>query len=68
MSPTINTIVSCGFLVSGAVAIVSIMIRLGRQPANAARYVAVHKASGWIFTILFLFMFITMFSKVQGDV
>lgn len=66
MSPTVNTIVSCGFLVSGAVAIVSIMIRLGRQPANAALYVAVHRASGWIFTILFLFMFITMLSKVQN--
>jgi len=63
MSPEISTFVSILFLLSGAAAAGSMMLRLGRQSVSRALLV-VHRVAGWSFAILFVVMTAVMTERM----
>ena len=66
MSPALSTAITALFLVSGAIAIWSMMVLLGRQERSQRMpYRTIHSASGWICSLLFLLMFVTMFGRLE---
>jgi hypothetical protein len=66
MSPALSTAITALFLVSGAVAVWSMMVLLGRsERSQRIPYRTIHSASGWICTLLFLLMFVTMFGRLE---
>jgi hypothetical protein len=65
IAPLLSTTASFLFLLLGAVAIASMMLRMGRNgDAGTQRYVRVHHAAGWSFVALFVGMFVYMLTRV----
>lgn len=63
--PFWNTVASLAFLLAGAVAIVAILIVLGRPEGKfTAAAKRVHRVAGWIFTVLFYALFAYMLIRV----
>lgn len=66
MNPLISTIIGGFFLFSGAVAVYTMMSKLGRhQISNPERYRTFHHVTGWIFVILFVIMFVFMLARIE---
>lgn len=63
MSPETSTIVSIFFLLSGAAAVCSMMLQLGRQ--STSRFLpVVHRIAGWSFAIMFVVMTAVMTERM----
>jgi len=67
MNPLINTFISIVFLIVGAVAVYTMMARLGKlQPSGSNNDARLHKIAGWIFVALFLVMCALMIGKLEN--
>jgi hypothetical protein len=56
--------VTCAFFLCGAVAVVMMMNRLGRPESQPTpRQIVLHRIFGWVFVVLFLVIFGTMFAR-----
>lgn len=65
IAPLLSTAASFLFLLVGAVAVVAMMLRMGRNAvSNPERYVRIHRVAGWSFAILFFGMFAYMLTRV----
>jgi hypothetical protein len=65
MSPLPSTIVSIVFLFVGIITMYTMMSVQGRSVEHPKKYITVHKATGYIFAVLFLFMFVTMLWRIE---
>lgn len=65
MTPLPSTIVSIVILLVGLIALYTMMSVQGRTPKNPHLYTKVHKVTGYLFAVLFLFMFVTMVWRVE---
>lgn len=66
LSPLWSTIISITFLILGGIALYTMLSVQGRrQPPDYQRYAAWHRVAGWVFVILFVFMFISMLQRVE---
>ncbi|HEY5975644.1 MAG TPA: hypothetical protein VIU41_12975 [Geobacteraceae bacterium] len=63
MSPELSTIVSILFLVLGAAAVWTMMMRLGRQSTSRA-FLIIHRVAGWSFALVFLVMTAVMTERM----
>ena len=67
MNPLSNTITSTLFLIFGAAAVFSMLRLFGSNKSqNPQRLKVIHKVSGWIFVLLYILMFITMITRIEG--
>jgi hypothetical protein len=67
MTPAINTAVAAVFLLAGALAVWTMTVMLGREAAPGRfPYRKIHRVSGWVFVFLLLFMFVTMFARIES--
>jgi len=67
MDPLTSTIISGVFLLSGAVAVFTMMFRQGRpKTPDPKKYSTVHRISGSLFLFLYLVMFVSMVGRI-GD-
>lgn len=64
MSPFLSTVLSAIFLVSGAVAVYTMMALQGRSVSRPGVYLKIHKTAGWLFAVLFCVMFVYMLQRV----
>jgi hypothetical protein len=55
MSPELSTVLSIVFIVLGAAAVWTMMLRLGRQSTNRT-FVIIHRVAGWSFALIFAVM------------
>lgn len=63
MSPAISTIVSILFAALGAAAVISMMVRLGRQSTNTTLLI-IHRLAGWLFSLVFAVMITVMAERM----
>jgi hypothetical protein len=63
MSPQMSTIVSILFLVLGTAAVLTMMIRLGRQSPSRT-FLIIHRVAGWSFAILCVVMTTVMAERM----
>src|SRR5512147_609387 len=63
MSPEMSTIVGILFLLLGTTAVLSMLIKVGRQSTNTALPI-IHKVTGWSFTIAFAVMVAVMTERM----
>jgi hypothetical protein len=67
MNPLVSTIISGFFLLFGAVAVYTMMRRMGgKELLKPEVYTTVHKIAGWAFVLLFIIMFIFMLERVEN--
>lgn len=67
MDPFVSTIISIAFLISGGIAVYTMMARLGRKDiSNPDKHRILHKVFGWLFVGLFIIMFIFMLERVEN--
>ena len=67
MHPSVSSIVSILFLLIGAVALYSMMTKLGsQQTSHPSLHSKLHKFAGWIFIVLFLVFFIVMLGRLRN--
>lgn len=65
IAPLLSTAVSLLFLLVGAVAVLAMLLRMGRDGvSNPERYVRIHRIAGWSFATLFFGMFAYMLTRV----
>lgn len=67
MSPAVSTAVTAVFLLAGALAVWTMTAMLSRAD-NSGRipYRKIHRVSGWVFFLLLLLMFVTMFGRIEN--
>ena len=63
MSPEMSTIVSILFLVLGTAAVLTMMIKLGRQSTNHTLLI-IHRVAGWSFALVFVAMATVMTERM----
>lgn len=63
MSPEMSTLVGILFLLLGTTAVLSMLIKVGRQSTNTALPI-IHKVTGWSFTIAFAVMVAVMTERM----
>lgn len=67
MSPAASTAVAAVFLLAGALAVWTMTAMLGRSaPPGRIPYRKIHRVSGWVFFLLLLLMFLTMFGRIEN--
>jgi len=67
MNPLVSTITSGFFLLFGAIAVYTMMRRMGgKELSKPGVYTTVHKIAGWTFVILFIAMFVFMLERVEN--
>src|SRR3990172_9275680 len=65
IGPLFSTIISLIFLLTGAVAVYTMMARMGKKDvARPDTYTKIHRRAGWTFTTLFAGIFIYMIIRV----
>jgi quinohemoprotein amine dehydrogenase alpha subunit-like protein len=63
MSPEMSAIISIIFLVLGAAAVWTMMVRLGRQSTSRTLLI-IHRVAGWLFTLVFAAMITVMTERM----
>jgi hypothetical protein len=63
MSPELSTILSILFTALGAVAVWTMMMRLGRQSTSRA-FLIIHRVAGWSFALVFVVMTVVMTERM----
>lgn len=67
MSPAASAAVTAVFLLAGALAVWTMTAMLGRSaPPGRIPYRMIHRVSGWVFFLLLLLMFVTMFGRIEN--
>jgi len=67
MNPLVSTVISGVFLFFGAVAVYTMMRKMGgKEVSKSEIYTKVHKIAGWAFVLLFITMFIFMIERVEN--
>lgn len=67
MTPLTSTITSIVFLLTGALAVYTMMSRMGSsQPVKPELYRTLHRIAGWIFVVLFIAMLSFMLGKLEN--
>lgn len=65
IGPFLSTVASFSFLLIGAVAVYTMMARMGgKKISNPDVYTKVHRIAGWIFTTFFVILFVYMMVRV----
>ncbi len=66
LGPSLSSAASIIFLLIGAVALYTMMARMGKKEiSNPATYTKVHRIAGWSFTAFFVVIFIYMMIRVR---
>ena len=63
MSPEMSTVVSILFLVLGTAAVLTMMIKLGRQSTSHTLLI-IHRVAGWLFALVFVVMTTVMTERM----